>query len=312
MDSVDLSMSVDWLQEINMLPYLIDLSLESCGLRDANLPLPSYFNLSRSLLSLNLSSNTLSPSIFSWLPNISTNLLVLQLRSCDMRGPKPDAFWNMTSLLHFDLSSNLFEGGIPKSIGNLCSLQRLDLTFNSLTQPLTDLTQNLFANCSADTLEFLNLGYNRFGGPLPDFTRFLFLNELNFNYNQLNGSSYGHPPNRHLPNLLILSLEGNRLNGNLIDSIGHLPNLEFLDVSSNKFEGVVSDLSIFSKLQYLDLSFNYLAMNLSSNWVPPFQLKTIILSSCKLGPQFPNWLQWQKKVSWLDISDNEISDFIPS
>ncbi|XP_059655339.1 receptor-like protein EIX2 [Cornus florida] len=59
------------------------------------------------------------------------------------------------------------------------------------------------------------------------------------------------------------------------------------------------------------MSSNLLIMNVSIQWVPPFQLQSIQLSSCILGPQFPPWLQTQKHVEWLRISNAYISDTIP-
>ncbi len=46
--------------------------------------------------------------------------------------------------------------------------------------------------------------------------------------------------------------------------------------------------------------------------MPPFQLDFIDLSSCKLGPDFPKWMKTQKKFAYLDISNNGISDTIPT
>jgi EIX receptor 1/2 len=69
---------------------------------------------------------------------------------------------------------------------------------------------------------------------------------------------------------------------------------------------------IFFSLNELDLSFNSVSLKFSPNWVPPFHLNTIKLSSCKLGPAFPQWLQKQNNFSWLDMSDVGISNTIPN
>ncbi|GMP22080.1 hypothetical protein CsSME_00000251 [Camellia sinensis var. sinensis] len=68
-----------------------------------------------------------------------------------------------------------------------------------------------------------------------------------------------------------------------------------------------------SRLKFLLFSSNtLLTFNFCSDWVPPFQLDVIRLSSCKLGPHFPKWLQTQVNFSHLDISSAEISDVVPS
>ena len=77
-------------------------------------------------------------------------------------------------------------------------------------------------------------------------------------------------------------------------------------------EAHFSNLSNLSKLWTLYLSSNSLALEFNFNWVPPFQLDQIQLSSCNLGPRFPNWIRTQRNISVLDISNAEISDTIPA
>ncbi|GMP22076.1 hypothetical protein CsSME_00000250 [Camellia sinensis var. sinensis] len=116
------------------------------------------------------------------------------------------------------------------------------------------------------------------------------------------------------PSLTELQLGHNQLNGTMHRNIGKLSKLEFFSVASNSLEGIVSEthFSNLSSLKYLLFSSNSLTFNFSSDWVPPFQLDTIMLSSCKLGPHFPKWLQTQNNLSELDISSNGISDVVPN
>jgi len=89
--------------------------------------------------------------------------------------------------------------------------------------------------------------------------------------------------------------------------------LGILSLEWNFLEGDVTEshLSSFSKLISLFLSHNSLSLKLSSSWVPPFQLMHIFIASCKVGPNFPSWLQTQNSVVQLDISDNGLNDFVP-
>ncbi|XP_017700933.2 receptor-like protein EIX2 [Phoenix dactylifera] len=50
---------------------------------------------------------------------------------------------------------------------------------------------------------------------------------------------------------------------------------------------------------------------MSSDWVPPFQLRLIGLRSCQLGPRFPAWLQTQKDYWAMDLSHGGIVDILP-
>ncbi|XP_062153423.1 receptor-like protein EIX2 [Alnus glutinosa] len=116
-----------------------------------------------------------------------------------------------------------------------------------------------------------------------------------------------------LQHLTYLDLSFNKFSI-LPEFIGSFTNLQVLDLSSNSLEGDITDshLSNLSSLFQLDFSSNSLSLKFSPSWVPPFHLETIKLSSCNLGPAFPQWLQTQKNFSWLDISNAKISDTIPN
>ena len=115
-------------------------------------------------------------------------------------------------------------------------------------------------------------------------------------------------------NLKTLFLSGNHLNGQLdfIQNLTRCANhsIESLHLRDNPLEGVISEahLSKLTKLKVLDLSNTLLVFNFNSDWVPPFQLKVIWLESCQLGPPFPKWLQTQKNLANLDISNSRILD----
>ena len=55
-----------------------------------------------------------------------------------------------------------------------------------------------------------------------------------------------------------------------------------------------------------------LVLNVSSSWIPPFQLRYLNMASCNLGPSFPSWLKFQKNLFYLDMSNASISSSIPN
>ncbi|KAL4594970.1 hypothetical protein ACB092_12G057600 [Castanea dentata] len=195
-----------------------------------------------------------------------------------------------------DLSGNDFNGshnwlvvvsGIPTFLGGICTLIKLDLSENNLNVKLVDVINNL-SGCAKDSLEILDLSSNQLAGSLRNFAIF--------------------------PRLKEIYLGSNNINGTVPRSIGNLTKLEHLDISSNSFRGVISEdhFSNLSKLQFLFLFNNSLALEVSLNRILPFQLDKLHLSSCKLGPRFPKWIRTQRKVSFLRISHTNISDTIPA
>ncbi|WVZ15792.1 hypothetical protein V8G54_013358 [Vigna mungo] len=143
------------------------------------------------------------------------------------------------------------------------------------------------------TLQSLDLSNNKLSGQISSF----FLN-----------SSWC---NRHVFQKLCLS--GNNITGRLPKSIGLLSELTELMLSGNYLEGGVteSNLSNFSKLAFLQLSYSSLSLKIGPTWFPPFQLLFLGLRSCNLGPTFPNWLQTQTSIIFLDISNSNLNDSVP-
>ncbi|XAR65467.1 Non-specific serine/threonine protein kinase [Bertholletia excelsa] len=332
--SVDLSNAFDWLVTIMKLPSLSFLRLASCQLPD-NLPSPlSTTNSSISISTLDLTGNCMGSTIHHWLLHLSGTLVDLNLIGACLKSPILDIFQNMTSLSILSLSVNQLEGALPKSLGKLCNLKMLDLSINNYTEDLSEFLNNL-SGCIEKKMKILNLFGNHFTGLLPDLARFSSLRELNLGFNQLNGFAPAAITRMHslavlklnentirgtLPDftgcssLKELYLSANQMNGTLTTSISQLSELEILDLHGNSFEGVITEVHLanLTKLKYLDLSSNSFAFNLSTTWLPPFQLDYIVLGSCKLGTYFPRWLQSQRNFSILDISNCGISDTIPT
>nr|GMC84005.1 LRR receptor-like serine/threonine-protein kinase GSO1 [Ipomoea batatas] len=305
----------------------VDINTRFTSLRELCAPFNqlngSNFRLPSSLEYLDLSYNRITGQI----PDISPALFLreLHLSGNQITGQIPDLS-HALSLRVLDLSENqitgqisdlshalslrlyLYENQITRQIPDLShalSLRVLDLSKNQIIGQNPDISHAL-------SLRVLDLSGNQIIGQIPDMSHVLSLKELHLSGNQITGQI---PDLSHVLPLRVLDLSENHLQGGLPETIGKLSKLDTLYASSNSLEGGLTEahFSNLTHLQFLDLSFNKaLSFNMSSNWVPPFQLYYLLLTNCKLGPQFPKWLYSQNKIVELDISSSDISDIIPN
>ncbi|KAI9098534.1 hypothetical protein K1719_025159 [Acacia pycnantha] len=287
---IDLKYSHKWLQMIAKLPNLKELIIRDSDLSDEYiLSLPSL-KFNSSLSKLDLSGNNFeSPIVFNWILNISTNLVDLCLfGNQHLEGPIPYEFASMkNSLQNLDLGSNQLKGGL-KSIGHMCTLRSLSLGGNLLSsEDLSTILQTFSTTCPRNSLQYLDLSDNHITGTLVSLSIF--------------------------PSLKNFDISRNILNGTISKDLQFPSSLVSLDIRSNFLKGVLtsSHLANLHNLKSLYLSDNSLTLRFSHNWVPPFQLEAIYVRSCKLGPDFPEWLQTQNNFIELDISNNGISGTIP-
>lgn len=327
----DLSRATDWLQVTNALPSLQELYLSSCRLNHT-LPSPPALNNNSALSVLDLSLNRLD---FSFSPPWTSNLqglTSLSLRSNHFGGPFPPGLQNSTSLRFLDLSRCAFTSSIPDWVFNFNQLRVLDVSFNSMQGRVPEGIQNLTSLATLDlydnslvfgqfrelidnskNLTYLDLSGCSMSGSIPDSIGTLSsLTYLSVRDNRLVGpipESIGR-----LWYLKELHLRNNLLNGSLPKSLGQLMLLEKLSISHNPLKGDVTEAHFgnLSSLTYLEAIGNMLSLKVSLNWVPPFQLSFLHLDSWQIGPQFPLWVQTQKSLNVVRMSNVGISGTIPS
>ncbi|GMP95184.1 hypothetical protein CsSME_00044326 [Camellia sinensis var. sinensis] len=294
----------NWLFGLTGLDSLV---LPECGFSG---PIPNGLQNMTSLRDLDLSWNRFNSTIPIWFYNFK-GLKSLNLGGNDLQGPITDDIGNMTSIIHIDLSYNEIEGRIPRSMGGLCSTKFIDFSYNKFGD-ISDVFRSL-TGCISDNLETLRLRECQLSGSFSDnLGQFKNLQKLDLSVNSIVGPlpwSIGR-----LSSLKSLYLNDNRLNGTIPESLGNLTKLEELYISYNFLEGIMSETHFanLKNLKILDASGNLLIFKVSPKWIPPFQLDEIGLRSCHLGPRFPNWLQLQKKLSYLDFSSTGISGNIPT
>ncbi|XP_076894087.1 receptor-like protein EIX1 [Bidens hawaiensis] len=294
------------------LTNLVSLDLSDCNFDDPlRSSIYSFGNLT-SLKSLHVSGNHFmnSPSLIK---GISSNLISLDMSSCGLSSSILDSLQNLTSLLSLDLSENQLTKAIPDSLGNLCNLREIGLSSNDFSNiSLTYLLQSLF-ECKSPNLESLSIIDSELSGPIPySIGQLSSLKSLRLYVNKLNGSipdSIGR-----LSSLEELYIWRNQLSGNLPNSIGRLSKLESFWFSYNLLAGVVTEAHFanLTSLTYLNGEGNNLTIRPQvADWIPPFKLQILYLNSWNLGPQFPLWLQSQRDLIQIDISNNSISSLMP-
>ncbi|KAJ9540627.1 hypothetical protein OSB04_027133 [Centaurea solstitialis] len=294
---------------------LVSLDLSWCNFHSM-IPnsIGSFRNLT-SLKFLHVPGNDFMNSslVLQGLSSIGGNLISLDISYCGVESLVFDSLHNLTSLLSLDLRNNELTKTIPKSFGNLCNLRHFDLSGNYfLNISLTSLLESVF-KCKSPRLESLFLKSTELSCHLPDqIGQLSFLRSLKLDWNHISGPipySIGR-----LSFLELLDLSNNQLNGSLPDSLGQLSNLIVLDLSSNLLTGVVTEAHFakLTRLKYFRGMHNNLTLRPShANWNPSFQLRVLSLNSWDLGLQFPLWLQTQRELEDLDISNTKISSTLP-
>ncbi|KAG4380073.1 hypothetical protein GLYMA_16G105800v4 [Glycine max] len=293
-------------------------NLQELRLRGNNIDLlsPHYPN-SPSLVVLDLAVNDLTSSIILGNFNFSSTIQELYLEECGFTDksflvPSTSIKKSSSSLVTLDLSSNLLKSlAIFHWISNFTTnLHALSLDHNLLEGPIPDGFGKVM-----NSLEVLTLSSNKLQGEIPaSLGNICTLQELDISSNNLSGKIYSFIQNSLiLSSLRRLDLSNNKLTGEIPKSIRLLYQLESLHLEKNYLEGDINELHLtnFSKLMELDLTDNSLSLKFATSWIPSFQIFRLGLGSCKLGPSFPSWLQTQSQLSFLDISDAEIDDFVP-
>ncbi|KAF8020539.1 hypothetical protein BT93_G1077 [Corymbia citriodora subsp. variegata] len=310
MFGADLSKAKDWFGSINMLSSLQSLGLSDCQLQDIPNSLQANFT---SLKFLNVGSNFINSSIPQWIYNLSKLEHIDLSNNFDIKGPFPTAIIeNNQRLAFFDVSENSLQGDFPKNLSSLCKLQVVRLGKNHFKGNISVISYGPLG-CIQSKWKIFDASNNDFSGDLPNqFGDFKELEYFDLSSNSISGSI---PPNLgELSSLKVLHLSHNKVSGTIPESIGQLLNLKELQFQHTLVYGVVSELHFenLRSLTILDISNNELILNVSSTWVPPFQLREIYLSNCKVGPEFPKWLQTQRNITDLFMSNASISDDIPN
>ncbi|KAG8381327.1 hypothetical protein BUALT_Bualt06G0110900 [Buddleja alternifolia] len=311
---VNLSRSKSLIKVLNMLPSLSTLRLSNSSLGNTNL---AHTCVNSTLFAhiqyLDLSRNSFEGEFPCFLQNMSS-LRVLDLSGNRYNTSDPYRL-RLRNLIHLYLGDNLLDHKIEwisEFLHDKCDLKSLALDRNQFFGEISGLFKNL-SGCWIDKLEEIDLSENKLVGNLPEEVGELKrLKYLGLSYNTFNGSiprSLGK-----LSSLTELNIGSNQLCGEILMSLGQLSTLESIDISFNFFNDTLLEAHFanLSKLEVLLAGSNLFKYKVGLDWVPPFQLESLSLGSCKIEGQFPQWLQNQKALKVMDLSNCSISGTLPS
>ncbi|KAL4575809.1 hypothetical protein LXL04_011895 [Taraxacum kok-saghyz] len=219
----------------------------------------------------------------------------------------PDFIGSMSQLRFLDLSFTGFSGVIPHGIGNLSSLRELHLQGNELMGLIPTSFGNLVM------LRKLDLSLNLLNGSIPfSIGKLSNLEILYLRYNTITEipSSIGN-----LSQLESLDLSHNLLQTRLPETIRQLSKLQYLDISNTSLSGVLTEAHFanMSMLKHLDATLNHnLRFKILPDWNPPFQIRNVLLGSCKIESEFPPWIRTQRSLFILNLSNTSIYGPLPN
>ncbi|KAG0469428.1 hypothetical protein HPP92_016128 [Vanilla planifolia] len=213
--------------------------------------------------------------------SISRDVIGISLANISLSGELSPSISNLHGLITLDLASNALFGTIPVELVSCINLQHLNLSYNSFTGALPDLSP-------LKSLQVLDLSSNGFTGKFPDWV----------------GS---------LSNLVQIGLAQNRFDeGEIPESLGRLSNLSYLFLAQCNFIGQIPP-SIFElkSLGTIDFSSNKISGTFPVAITNLHNLSKIELFENQFTGEIPNEIGKLINLQEFDISRNQMSGTIP-
>ncbi|XP_052172513.1 leucine-rich repeat receptor protein kinase HPCA1 isoform X1 [Diospyros lotus] len=261
------------------------------------------------LTSLDLSFNPkLTGSISSRLGDLR-KLNILILAGCGFSGNIPNELGNLVELSFLALNSNNFTGKIPASLGNLAKLYWLDIAENKLTGPIPVSTPNSPGLDLLKKAKHFHFNKNQLSGTIPRqlFSSDMVLIHILFDGNRLRGEI---PDTLGLVQTLeVLRLDRNILTGAVPRNLNNLTKVVELHLAYNNLSGPLPNLSGMTLLNYVDLSNNPFLSSGAPTWFYTLQLlTTLVIENGSLQGSVPQRLFSLPQIQQVKLKNNQFND----
>ncbi|KAM4069452.1 hypothetical protein ACB094_12G091000 [Castanea mollissima] len=348
----EFSFLMNELFEIGHLKSLVYLSLHANDLHGC---IPNSLGNLSNFAYLYLRSNQLSCSIPSEIGNLS-NLIDVDMKNNSLTeqltwlyiyqnqisGSIPPEIGNLKSLNSLRLQTNNLSGSIPLSLGALCNLTFLHLFNNQLSGTIPKELGNLKSITSLQLVSLGNLSHwellflrdNQLSGPIPqEIGNLMKLVVLQLDTNHFTGllpqNLCQSPIPKTLKNCMSLTrvrLERNQLFGNISEDFGAYSKLKFIDLSYNRFYGeILHNWSKFPQQTALRIAGNNITGGIPLVIGDSIQLQLLdfsfnqlltsllelMLNGNQLSGDIPLELGLLTNLEYLDLSTNKFTNSIP-
>ncbi|XP_018433833.2 receptor like protein 23-like [Raphanus sativus] len=282
------------LEPISKLTTLKQLDLSFLNI---NYPIDlNLFSSLSSLLILDLSGNSISPTTFSSNPDLPLSLEVLDLSGCGI-SQFPGFLKGLHNLESVYISNNNIKGKVPEWFWSFPRLRIVNLVNNSFTG--FEGSGEALVNSS---VKILDLALNHFQGPFPNPPHSLTV--LSAWNNSFTGSIPLAICNQTM--LALLDLSYNNFTGSIPPCLSNFQtSLIVVNLRKNKLEGSLPDMCYDGALlRTLDVGFNQLSGKLPRSLLNCTSLKFLSVDDNKIKDTFPFWLKDLPYLQALTLRSN--------
>ncbi|GKV38587.1 hypothetical protein SLEP1_g46477 [Rubroshorea leprosula] len=267
--------------------------------------LPAHLGNLSFLVSLNLSGNNFHGHLPPELGKLQ-HLRLMDLSNNFLNGSIPDEIWLLSKLEIFRVRSNHFTGTISRNIGNLTKLRRIYIGSTKIRGEIPQEMGNLH------NLELFSASNGSFSGLIP--ANIFNISSLRWIYLYSNNLSGTLPIDLcyRLPNIELLELHKNQLEGLIPSSIGKCKKLQILSLSKNRFTGFIArSIGNLTKLSEIYLSQNNLEGEIPEE-VGNLPLKILSMGYNSFIDSIPPKIFNISTLEYIFFGMNNLSGHLPS